>query len=136
MSEEWNNNENGSGQNGYNYNNGEQDYAFHTLMKNGRPKTIGWSVASLVVGVISLVCCCLGWSGVVLGALAVVFAILSRRMLGYFDGLSIAGMVLGIFGFVLGAALIFITYAIPEEFWEEYYKQIQDMYGSEIDGDF
>ncbi len=100
----------------------ENDYAYKTIMRNGMPKTKGWSVASLVIGIFSAVCCCFGWSGLVLGALAVVFAVLSRRRLGYFDGMSIAGLVLGIFGFVIGAILTILTYALPQEFWDEFYK--------------
>ena len=121
---DWNEERNDSENGGYN----NEDYAFQTLMRNGRPKTIAWSVASLVVGILSVVCCCFGWSGLVLGALAIVFAILSRRDLGYFDGLSIAGLVLGIFGAIFGIAMIVSTFLIPEEFWEEYKKQLDDLY--------
>lgn len=116
MNEEWNNQ----------YNQGDdnnQEYAFQTLMRNGKPKTIGWSVASLVIGIISVVCCCLGWSGVFLGAGAVVLAIVSRKTLGYFDGMSIAGLVLGIFGFVFGVSMIMGTYMIPDSYWDEFWAE-------------
>ena len=114
----------------------ENEYAFQTLTRYGKPKTMAWSVVSLVVGIISVVCCCFGWSGIVLGAFAVVSSMLSRRTLGYFDGMSIAGLVLGIFGLVFGGMLIIATLSIPEEFWEEYYKQLEDIYSGAEGGDF
>lgn len=131
MSSEWNNDgfeNNENNQNSY----GNQDYAFETLMRNGRPKTFGWSVASMIIGIMSVVCCFLGWSGLVLGAAAVVFSIVSRRRLGYFDGMSVAGLILGIFGFVFGVSMLIavnflITEEMMEEFWQEYYKQLEDL---------
>ena len=138
MGAEWNNdgfenkdnnqNEETNNYQGY----GEQDYAFQTLMRNGRPKTLGWSVASMVVGILSVVCCFLGWSGLILGIAAIVFSVISRRQLGYFDGMSVAGLILGIFGFVFGVAMLIavnflITEEMLEEFWQEYYKQLEDL---------
>ena len=125
MNEDWNNQYQQN-------NNNEQEYAFQTLTRNGRPKTLGWSVASMVVGIVSVVCCCFGWSGIVLGIGAVLLSIVSRKTLGYFDGMSIAGLVLGIFGLVFGIAMIAGTYMIPEEFWEEYYKELENTYGGDL----
>lgn len=144
MSNEWNNNGNNNqngytsqddyynqnGYNGFNQNNGEQDYAFQTLMRNGKPKTIGWSVASLVTGILSVVTCCFGWSGLILGVAAIVFSVLSRRALGYFDGLSIAGLVLGIFGGMFGIVMLWLAYGTDEAFWQEFYEQ----YYNELEG--
>ena len=110
MGSEWNNN-------GYENEeeNGEQDYAFQTLNKNGRPKTLGWSLASLVTGIVAAVTSSFGWSSVILGIAAIAFAIVSRRVLGYFDGRSIAGLILGIFGGVFGAVMIAYTFTLGEE---------------------
>lgn len=100
----------------------ENDYVYQTIMRNGMPKTKSFSVVSLIIGIFSAVCCCFGWSGLILGALAILFSVLSRRRLGYFDGMSIAGLVLGIFGFVIGAVITIVSLSLPEEFWEEFYK--------------
>ena len=129
MGSEWNN---GNFENNQNGDYGNQDYAFQTLMRNGRPKTFGWSVASMVIGIISVVCCALGWTGLILGAAAVALSIISRRKLGYFDGMSVAGLILGIFGFVFGVSMLIavnflITEEMMEEFWQEYYKQLEDI---------
>ena len=128
MNNGWN--ENGEENNYKNSQAGEgtdpSDYAFRTVMKNGRPKTMGWSVASLILGIVSVVCCCFGWASLVLGALAIVFSLVSRKSLGYFDGMCIAGLVLGIFGIVFGVATLLGAQLLPEDFFnngffEEYY---------------
>ena len=127
--------DNGWNDNGYKNNNNEnndnqygqgqdpQDYAFRTVMRNGKPKTMGWSVASLVLGIISVVCCCFGYASLILGVLAIVFSVLSRKALGYFDGLSIAGLILGIFGLVFGLAVVIGALLVPEELLEDYLEQ-------------
>ena len=135
MGAEWNNNyekdenmnNSENGQNNSNYYQNEQDYAFQMLTRNGKPKTRGWAVASMVLGILSVVCCCFGWSGILMGAGAVILAIVSRRNLGYFDGMTIAGLILGIFGFVFGATILIYTLTLPPEFWEEYFKELEDM---------
>ena len=110
MSEQWYNDNSGSGdnennnQNGYQYTS-QEDYAFQTLMRNGRPKTKTLSVASMVLGILSVVCCCLGYVGIVFGIGAIVVSIISRKSLGYFDGIGVAGLVLGIFALAFGAAV-------------------------------
>lgn len=109
MGAEWNN------ENGYNDMNGEEEYAFQTLDRHGRPKKLGWSVAALVCGIIGAATASFGFSGIILGALAIVFAILSRRILGYFDGRSIAGLILGIFGLVFGGAMLIYAATLDDE---------------------
>ncbi len=104
------------------------EYAYKTVMRNGRPKTLGWSVASLVTGIVSVVCCCLGWVGFI-GIAAIVFAVIARRQLGYFDGMAIAGLILGIFGVVFGFAMLMLLYSDNAEFWQ----QLEDIYNQSGD---
>ncbi len=66
----------------------------------------GFAVASLVLGILSIVCCCLSYAGFVMALLAVIFAVVSKTKMGYFDPLAVAGLVLGIIGLVFGAAII------------------------------
>lgn len=69
----------------------------------GTPKTSGMAIASLVLGIASLVCC-----GPVVGILAIVFGAIAlssirqnpRQLSG--DGLAIGGIVLGALGIVGG----------------------------------
>lgn len=95
----------------------------------GKPKNMGWSVVSLVSGIISVICCCLGVTGIFLGAVAIVSSILSRKSLGYFDGMSIAGLILGIFGVVFGASVLIAASMLGEEFWDQYIEDFNNMYG-------
>ena len=111
---------------GYSENNqyNPDQYAFNNVI-NGKHKTMGWSVASMVVGIISVVCCCLGWSGLILGTMAIVLAIVSRKNLGYFDGMSIAGLVLGIFGLVFGVAMIIGSAVQTDSFWQTFLEEFE-----------
>ena len=124
--------------NGYDNNpfeNEENDYLFKMVTNNGRRKTYGWSVASMVSGIISVICCCTGYTGLIFGLLAIVFAVISRKNLGYFDGMAISGLVLGIIGFMLGIALIIFAYTVDEEYLrkvlEEYLAELESELPSE-----
>ena len=109
---------------------GEQDYAFQTLNRHGRPKTLGWSVASLVMGLVSLFTCFFGWASIVFGVLAIIFAITSRVILGYFDGKCICGLILGIFGTVFGVAMIIFIYSLGEDEQKYLWDIIKQAYGN------
>ncbi len=108
------------------------DFAYQTVMKDGSPKTKGWSVASLICGILSLICCCLGLASVIFGILAIVFAVISRRNMNYFDGMSVAGLILGIFGIVMGVAMMIVI--ITPEFWDAFNEAFQE--GIEQGGGF
>jgi hypothetical protein len=89
-----------------------------------------WSVGSLVIGIMSVLCCCLEWPGLIFGVLAIVFAILSRKNLGYFDGLAIAGVILGIFGTVFSVFMIIGGYVLEtSEFYNEFITEFEKQYG-------
>ena len=111
-----------------NYNEGtDQDYAFNTVGKNGKPKTIGWSIASLVMGIVSIITSFFGWTGLILGILAIIFAVFSRRTLGYFDRKTIVGLVLGIHGILIGITVIVLIFTLSEEtknLIKDYIKEI------------
>ena len=108
----------------------EESDVYRTVMKNGKPKTMGWSVASMVLGILSLVCCCIGWTGAIFGIGAIVFSVVAKKSLGYFDGMAIAGLVCGIFGCVFGAALLLGSSLIPDEYFEEFYKEYEQYYNN------
>ena len=114
--------------NGYNpFEENNEDYLFQTVTGRGRRKTHGWSLAAMICGVISVICCS-GYVGIILGTLAIVFAIVSRRNLGYFDSMTIAGLVLGIIGFVLGIAVLIAIYSMDEEQLEDFLKKLLEDY--------
>ena len=118
--------------NPYGQNNNE--YAFNVLNSKGKPKTLGWSVASMVTGILSVVCCCFGWTGIIFGIAAIVLSVVSRKSLGYFDGMSIAGLVVGIFGLVFGVAITYTVYFNPE-FAEQFNKIMEEYYSTIPEGE-
>ena len=72
-------------------------------------KRIGFSIASLIVGIFALLfnCCCFPYISPILGILAVVFGILGMRDGN--KGLSIAGIIVGAIGFVVSLVLIIMV---------------------------
>jgi hypothetical protein len=100
-------------------NNGNEDYIFTNVTKNGRKKTRGWSIAAMVSGILSVICCVTGYASIALGVVAIVLAILARRNLGYFDGMAVTGLILGIIGFVLGVAIIIAVNLVDEAFLDK-----------------
>ena len=79
---------------------------YYEIFEKSKHKTLGWSVASLTFGIISVLCCFFGWVGLIFGIVAVILSVISRISLGFFDGMSVAGLILGIFGIVFGGAVI------------------------------
>lgn len=77
------------------------DEIFDTTKRNTRV----FSVVSLILAAVSLLCSFVGPLGFILGILSVAAALVSRRVLGYFDGIGVAGLVLGIFALAFGAAV-------------------------------
>ncbi|MBQ2252398.1 MAG: hypothetical protein II328_00290 [Clostridia bacterium] len=70
------------------------------------PKTMAYSVVCLVLSLMSVVCCCSGFISLLFAAAAIVFAIVSRKHLGYFDTMSIVGLVVAIVGAVFSLFVI------------------------------
>ena len=70
------------------------------------PKTMAYSVICLVLSLMSLVCCCTGFISLLFAAVSIAFAIVSRKHLGYFDTMSIVGLVVAIVGLVFSLFMI------------------------------
>ena len=91
--------------NQFGYEQGNISFEPVNLQPPGHAK--GYAIASLALGIASLVCvcCCCGalfFVGIPAGILAIVFAVLSRRdQGGKFSGMAIAGLILGIIGLIL-----------------------------------
>lgn len=72
-------------------------------------KTNGFAVASLICGIVAVPAFCCIWIPIVLGVLAIVFGILSRRQDERMSGMAIAGIICGAVGLTL-AVLCLIGY--------------------------
>ena len=110
--------------NGYNNNNpfednpfeeDKNDYLFQTVTNRGKRKTYSWSLAALICGILSLVFSCVIFAGLIAGVLAVLFSLISRKNLGYFEGMAITGLILGIIGTVIGASVLITLMTMSPE---------------------
>lgn len=88
----------------------------------------GMAVASLVLGIISICCCCVSWLSLILGVLAIVFAVLGRKNPAK-KGLTTAGLVMGIIAVVL--AVVSIIVARTDWYQDVVVQQMIDMLGEE-----
>ncbi|MFF4212636.1 DUF4190 domain-containing protein [Streptomyces sp. NPDC001796] len=83
------------------------------------PPSNGMGIASLVLGVISLVLFCLWPVAMIVGVLAVVFGIITRRKVRRGEatngGMALAGVICGAIGLVLSAVLLIVLLAIPDD---------------------
>lgn len=108
--------------------NPQGNYAYQTVMEI-KSRSRGFAIASLVLGILSLVCCCISYAGLVMATLAIIFAIVSRKKMGYFDSLAIAGLIVGIIGVIFGAFSILVDVIMSsEEFWIEFEKMYPEIY--------
>ena len=79
---------------------------FRESRGNNGNENAGMSIASLVFGILSVVCCCTGWFSLVFAALALVFGIISVRNGKGGRELAIAGMITGGCGLVLAVVML------------------------------
>lgn len=67
----------------------------------------GYALASMIVGIVSLVGALFGWGGIVLGLVAIVLAIVALKK-SQPRGLSVTGIVTGVLGVVGGILMLII----------------------------
>lgn len=83
------------------------EYVYKNVIRNKEQRRT-WSVVSVVLAALSVILCYFSWVGLAFGVLSIASALISRKNLGYFDKLSLAGLIIGIFGIVfcvMGLAL-------------------------------
>ena len=93
----------------------EEEYYELPLAVKSRSRI--WSVMSFVFSILSVLLCLFYYVSLPLALLSVGFALLSRKILGFFDRFAVLGLIIGIFGTVAGvfsmiAAISGITDAI------------------------
>ena len=95
----------------------------------------GFSIAALVLGIVSIVCCCISYLGLVCAALAIVFAILDKKQNAGMNGMALAGLICGIIGAVIAVYTIVDGILNPveldEAFWDEYFKMLEELMNSQ-----
>lgn len=88
---------------------------YYEIFDEKKPKSRIWSVIAIAVAIVSVICSFFGWAGILIGALAVIFAAVSRLNLGYFDGMAIGGIIIGIFGAVFGCSVEIVSVLLSSE---------------------
>jgi hypothetical protein len=81
----------------------EEEYVYRTVM-DGKTPTRLWSIISLVFSIVATSGCYLGWPGILLGILGLAIAIVSRKLLGYFDKMTLSSIIVAIFAIVFSVA--------------------------------
>lgn len=86
----------------------------------------GFAVASLVLGIVSVVLCCCTWVGVICGIVGLVLSILARKA-GNTETICKAGLILSIVGLALSVILLIISLVFAgspqyQEFINKYKK--------------
>ena len=84
----------------------EENKSEYKTVMDGVPRSRGWSLAAVIIGILSVLLSAIPFVGPILGLVAVLTSVISRRHLGYFDGVAIAGIILGAIGFVFGLTSI------------------------------
>lgn len=93
----------------YNYGNGNYNNTENQPPQNTDRTSNGLAIVSLVLGIVSIVLSCCVFGGFLFGALALIFALLSRGKEHKFDGMAIAGIVTSIVGMLLGIAFLILV---------------------------
>lgn len=117
-----------------NYQNDDSRYAYETISSFGRPKTLAWSVVAMITGILSLAFALFGWAAAALGIIAVICSAVSRKTLGYFDKMSVVGLVFGIFGLVSGTAVLLAIALAGDDFWKAFLEIFLEGYEDVIPG--
>ena len=89
----------------------EKDFVFASILKKNENSRV-WSVAAVIVGILSILFFRIPVFGMILSLISVCLAVVSRKLLGYFDGVAIAGLIVGIFGMVFGICGFVFDYMI------------------------
>ena len=85
----------------------ESEYVYKNVM-GGKQNKRTWSIISLILAIASVPFCAVPRVGLILGLLSIGAAIYSRKCIGYFDGFSLAGLMIGIFGAVFSVGVIIL----------------------------
>ena len=75
-------------------------------MDNEVQEKKGLSIASMVLGIVAVVCCCFWYIAIPCSILAIIFSIIGKKKGG--KGMATAGLVLGIIAIALYALLIIL----------------------------
>ena len=85
-----------------------QNYNQPTYPVKQKEEGKGMAIASLVIGILSVTCCC---GGILPSILAVVFGFISKSQKKENNGMALAGIILGFAGIVIGIVSLVYLFA-------------------------
>ena len=103
----------------------ENKFAYKNVIQ-GKQNSRLYSVISVSLSGLSVLLCFFPWVGLILGSLGILFAIISRKNIGYFDKISIAGIIIGIFGFVFAVMGLLLANVFEDN---DAFKNFFDSFG-------
>ena len=97
----------------------------------------GLAIASMVVGIASIVLCYCYGIGLIGGIVGIILGIVARSR-GNNEGFSLAGIILNAFGIVMGVVGLLVLVAMFSEIangtYDDFYRQLQDQLSRDANG--
>ena len=88
----------------------------HSPNPEGLPKTPKLlAILSLIFSILGFCCCCCGIFGIALSLVGIILAVVDRVLRHRFQGLAIAGLVVGIIALIICVALTVLSTALEAE---------------------
>ena len=106
---------------------------FYNSSDNGGNESPGMAIASMVCGILSLLCCYTGWFGLILSAVALVLGIVSIKNNYGGREMAIAGIVTGGCGIVLSLVMLIFA-AVASGLSNSFVKDSLEFYNFDFDG--
>lgn len=78
---------------------GEENYAYKNVIPDKQHRRT-WSLAALGLAILSLLLSHFSWIGLILGLISIAATVVSRKNLQYFDKITLAALIVAIFGLV------------------------------------
>ena len=104
----------------------ESEFAYKKVL-GVKSNTRLYSVISICLSILSVILLFLPVGGIICGVLGILFALFSRKNLGYFDNISLWGLIIGIFGTVFSVMGLVFVYALSDtEFYKSFMKAVND----------
>ena len=100
----------------------ESEFAYKNVL-GVKSNTRLYSVISICLSILSVILFFLPVGGIVCGLSGILFALFSRKNLGYFDNISLWGLIIGIFGTVFSIMGLVFVYALSDT---EFYKSFME----------
>ena len=103
-----------------------------------RPYGQGFIIASMICGVLSVTACCTGILSLPLGALGIIFALLTYRKGKRMSGSALTGIMLSTMGIVTGISMLIYSFVtLPQMMQDPFFRNqidsvTQQMYGMDF----